>query len=615
MNLYKPLAILLVLLLLGSSIGSPVLSNETTDLEDLDQDQDERPLHERVLEKVQDRIQAMNMSNLGQEISKMAKGLGEKVGLSSSVPDSDFTGRYSSEEFTTFETTDTSVPTRIWEIIRGGSIEYFNQTKKGGKWLEEFKRKVEEDEPTNWVIEIRGDLDQDITGKIEDIGASIIHKDYGIDALSIEAKPSKIENLLVSPSTLGLEDKIRIEAIWPDLYVTNNYYHEQIESNSETVDITGGVSSESVENASWNIDRVNANYLWSKKGNTGEDTVVAVVDTGVDKNHKMLENSTIETKNFVYSEPPGDLNGHGSHVASIVAGDPVPLMINNETTYISGVAPDTSILGIKVLGKYGGGSMTTVIKGLDYAVQRNKDHLDTPMIIVLSLGSPLAVGNTPMMDKVNRVVRRHKIPVVAAAGNTYIGINSPGTSEEAYTVASLTRNDEIATYSSKGPSTNVKDLLKPDISAPGHEIVGAKAGSTSQLVKLSGTSMAAPHVAGGMALLLSSDPTLEPDELKKVISRSADPLSGLDSLETWSGAGVLNVYAASETEEDHSSLEGFSNWINELFNLNFYQIIFMEEIKQYRSNKDLETGFLDLFSLYNGISLREVHFLSLNGGK
>lgn len=588
----------MILILLGSTVATPVLSSNITE----DQDQDQDPLHERIMDQVRNRIRSFNMSRLGQELGNITRGLKRRVGLSSS---SSSIGGYSSSSFTTFEESKTSVPTRIWEIIRGGSFEYFNETKKGGEWIEEFNRKVRNDEPINWILEIRGDIGQGFASQLEELGATILHKDQGIDAISIEAKPSIVEDLLVNPTSLGLKDKFRIEAIWPDLYVANNYYTSNIGSS---IDISSsGVSEEAVDDPSWNIDRVNADLLWSKKGNTGDGSVVAVVDTGVDKNHKMLNNSVIGTKNFVETEENTDLNGHGTHVASAVAGKPVPIMRNGNTTYISGVAPSSSILGVKVLGETGGGSMTNVLEGLDYVVEYHEDNPETPLVITLSLGSPLAVGSTPMMDKVNRVVNRHKIPVVAAAGNTYIGINSPGTSEKAYTVAAINKENKVATYSSRGPSPNPKELIKPDISAPGSSIVGAKAGSPDELIFMSGTSMATPHVAGGMALLLSKDPNYSPKDLQKILSKSADPLSGLDSLETWSGAGVLDVYEASSTSEDYSS---FSNWLNDIipFNLNLIQIIFMEEINKFRPK--LETMVFD----YIDLDLENIIFSLKNGG-
>ncbi|MCK5644013.1 MAG: S8 family serine peptidase, partial [Gammaproteobacteria bacterium] len=294
--------------------------------------------------------------------------------------------------------------------------------------------------------------------------------------------------------------------------------------------------------ANWNTKQINAGELW-KEDITGRNVVIAVLDTGVDETHPMLNGSIVGSISMISGETAHDYHGHGTHVAATALGRPVQVRNADGTIiWVNGVAPNAQVLNIKVLGKDGGGSQSGVIKGLDYAATWNDKHPDTPMVVSMSLGSPFGNPNDPISQKVTWLVKEKNIPVVVAAGNEFIVIDSPGLADGAITVAAVDENGEVASFSGKGPGTNYKDT-KPDISAPGVKIASARA-NRGELVEMSGTSMAAPHVAGVVALMLEEHPELadDPTSIKNRIEDTAT-----DTLITpgiWEGAGVIDAYKA-----------------------------------------------------------------------
>ncbi len=224
---------------------------------------------------------------------------------------------------------------------------------------------------------------------------------------------------------------------------------------------------------------------------------------------------------------PMDGNGHGTHVAGIAAGNGV----------LKGVAPDAKIYAYKVLNWQGSGLFDWIIAGVERAIDPNQDtdFSDHADIISMSLGTDVLFVDDPLVQALENAVDAGVVAVVAA-GNSYDYkiINSLGISEKVITVGATDKQDIVASFSSKGPSPDEKFLTKPDIAAPGVNICSAKtvgylsAFSTVRFInapncidekhfKLSGTSMATPHVAGAAALLLQKYPNLKPDEVKSIL--------------------------------------------------------------------------------------------------
>ena len=320
------------------------------------------------------------------------------------------------------------------------------------------------------------------------------------------------------------------------------------------------IEKDQIKNANWNDKLVKAEDVWADNV-TGRQVVIAILDTGVDENHPMLNGSIIGSISFVEGEDPHDYHGHGTHVASIAAGRPVQVHKDSRLVWVSGIAPNAAILNVKVLGKNGGGSLSTVIKGLDYVAQWHDSHPDVPIVVSMSLGTPYGNPSDPVCQKVNWLVEEKHIPVVVAAGNEYFLIDSPGLAEKAITVAAVDGEKNVASFSGKGPGTNYKDI-KPDIAAPGVKIPGARA-NTNDIIEMSGTSMATPHVAGVIALLLEDRPDLKdkPDEIRKIIEQTAIDTAQPEILE---GHGIADAYAAVENLPSKNRFSMF-DWFKNLF--------------------------------------------------
>lgn len=278
-------------------------------------------------------------------------------------------------------------------------------------------------------------------------------------------------------------------------------------------------------------------------GYDGQGITVAVIDTGV-ATHEDLTipiNRIIGFKDFVNNKDiPYDDNGHGSHIAGIIAGNG----FSSDGRY-RGIAPGSNILGIKALDENGGGNTSDIIAALSYAVE-TKDKYNTK-IINLSLGTS-AKGTCyrdPLCKAVEMAVKSG-ITVVTAAGNSGPKdrtIMSPGISDKVITVGAVDNkrtidisDDEIAPFSSRGPTLD--GLMKPDIVAPGVNIWAISNLNLDGYSSLSGTSMATPMVSGSIALLLNKYGNLSPLQIKeKLISSCVD----LNDLEKNQGAGMLNL--------------------------------------------------------------------------
>jgi subtilisin family serine protease len=277
--------------------------------------------------------------------------------------------------------------------------------------------------------------------------------------------------------------------------------------------------------------QVGAPLAWAK-GFTGAGVTVAVLDTGVDETHPDLAGAVVESKNFSDSATTDDRFGHGTHVASIITG---------EGKY-KGIAPDAKLVNGKVLDDFGGGSESGIIAGMEWAATKAK-------VVNMSLGSSWPdEGTDPMSLALNRITAQTGALFVVAAGNSGGPIGSPASADAALTVGAVDRDDKLADFSSRGPRwTN--NAVKPDITAPGVDIVAAKA-RNGQIgtpvdeghVALSGTSMATPHVAGAAAIVAAQHPAWKADDIKAALMNSASPNPSLTVYEQ--GAGRLDVRRA-----------------------------------------------------------------------
>lgn len=261
------------------------------------------------------------------------------------------------------------------------------------------------------------------------------------------------------------------------------------------------------------VPHIQAPQVWGK-GIKGTGIKVAVVDTGIDAAHPDFTGRIMATANFVGADNSAhDDNGHGTHVAGIVAGSGA----GANGKYV-GVAPEANLYVAKVLDARGGGSMSGVMAGIEWAVLDQRVQ-----VINLSLGGSTNCDGTDALSTLcDEAVRQADVVMCVAAGNAGPGsqtIGSPGCARYAITVGAIDDSERMADFSSRGPTADGR--VKPDIVYPGVGIVAAQSAGTTLgpvveegYVSCNGTSMATPHAAGVAALMLQAKPTLTAEQVK-----------------------------------------------------------------------------------------------------
>ena len=275
----------------------------------------------------------------------------------------------------------------------------------------------------------------------------------------------------------------------------------------------------------WGVNRIDADLVWGTT--TGDPIKVAIVDTGIDVKHPdLIDNLKGGVSAVGYTSSYNDDNGHGTHVAGIAAA------IDNEIGVI-GVGPKIDLYAVKVLNRRGSGYLSDVIEGLDWAISNGMQ------VVNMSLGT---ASNVLLFQEAVQRVNAAGIVQVAAAGNNYGAVIYPAAYSEVIAVSATDSSDAIASWSSRGPEI--------DLAAPGVSIYSTYKGQTYKT--LSGTSMAAPHVAGTAALVLNSaisnydldgDGIWDPIEVQNKLQDRATDLgtTGFDNLYGW---GLVNAAAA-----------------------------------------------------------------------
>ncbi len=284
------------------------------------------------------------------------------------------------------------------------------------------------------------------------------------------------------------------------------------------------------------VPQIGAPEAW-KDGLTGKGTEVAVLDTGIDTTHDDLKDAVVAAKDFTESASgTTDKFGHGTHVASIVTG---------EDDVYRGVAPDAKLLNGKVLNDEGGGYESGIIAGMEWAANSGAE------VINMSLGSDWPSDGTDVLSQaVDRLTAETGTLFVLSAGNSGGTPGSPASADSGLTVGAVDHNENLAEFSSRGPRW-LDDAIKPDITAPGVDIVAAKAKDSylaayypnigPDHLQLSGTSMAAPHTAGAAAILAQQHPEWKAGELKAALMGTAKANPKLSVFEQ--GAGRVDVAA------------------------------------------------------------------------
>ncbi|MGW1723391.1 S8 family serine peptidase [Streptomyces sp. NPDC002306] len=298
--------------------------------------------------------------------------------------------------------------------------------------------------------------------------------------------------------------------------------------------------------------QIGAQQVWAE-GNTGTGVKVAVLDSGVDGEHPDLTGQVDTSASFVpYEEDVADYNGHGTHVASTIAGTGKASDGKEQ-----GVAPGVRLAVGKVLDSEGRGQESWIIAGMEWAARDQKAK-----VISMSLGGG-GDATDPMSQTVDRLSDETGALFVIAAGNGGPhAISSPGAADAALTVGAVDSADHLADFSSQGPREGDSGL-KPELTAPGVDIVAARSHykrGSGYYTSMSGTSMATPHVAGAAALLAAEHPDWTGSRLKEALVSSVHATPSYTPYQA--GAGRLDALAATHTSvfATSSAYSGLHTW-------------------------------------------------------
>ncbi|MFF2329211.1 MULTISPECIES: S8 family serine peptidase [unclassified Streptomyces] len=292
------------------------------------------------------------------------------------------------------------------------------------------------------------------------------------------------------------------------------------------------------------VPQIGAPEAWAA-GYTGKGVTVAVLDTGYDSDHPDLAGKVDVAEDFTGSGSAEDTVGHGTHVASTIAG----------TGTAPGVAPDARLAIGRVCVDEGCPD-SAILAGMDWAA--NTLHAK---VVNLSLGGPDEAGIDPLEQAVDDLSARTGTLFVLAAGNEGENgkqtVGSPGSADAALTVGAVGRDESLAYFSSVGP--RVGDFaVKPDITAPGVGIVAAKLGGGH--VALSGTSMATPHVAGSAALVAQAHPGWPGDRIKAALMGAAKPKDALTPYDQGSGRVDVARATAQQVTASPANISETADW-------------------------------------------------------
>jgi subtilisin family serine protease len=307
----------------------------------------------------------------------------------------------------------------------------------------------------------------------------------------------------------------------------------------------------------YGLEQINAPTVWEDHGTQGAGASVAVLDTGVAGDHPDLDVAKWQEFNdsgAPIDSEPNDGSGHGTHVSGTVSGAENPA--GDVPSF--GVAPDVSLYGGKVLSDSGGGSFAQIIAGMQWAVDEDAD------IISMSLG---ATGfYDQMIDPVQNAHDAGTV-VITSAGNSGEGSSgSPGNVYDSIAVGASNSNQGIAGFSSgevvntasdwgdSAPAYWPSEYTVPTIAAPGVDTLSSVPGGGYDDT-YSGTSMAAPHVSGAVALALSATeedvtPSMIEDALEMTAFKPGDAPSPPGERDTRYGSGIIDADALTEYLKD-----------------------------------------------------------------
>jgi len=298
---------------------------------------------------------------------------------------------------------------------------------------------------------------------------------------------------------------------------------------------------------------------------TGKGVVVGILDTGIDPDHPEFTGRIAAWRDFINrrSEPYDD-NGHGTYVAGTVAG-------SGAGGIQIGVAPEATLVVGKILSGRGGGTLSGILLGMEWMTNPDRRLNSTlrPHVVNNSWGASGMNGDlrrNPFAQHVITWVQMGIFPVFAAGNDGRRGratIGDPAGLPMAYAVGATNESDRVADFSSRGP-VRITDfdgqervIVKPDLSAPGERVYSAVPGGGYK--KFSGTSMAAPHMAGAIAVLYQVNPDLTINQMIDLLQGTSEYLGSSPEQEKTNefGYGRLDLFRAVGTA---GANYGYGRW-------------------------------------------------------
>lgn len=306
-------------------------------------------------------------------------------------------------------------------------------------------------QPGRYIVTIQAPVEEAAEAVMR-AGGAVIHTYETIPAVAIQIPVQALAGLMRNPLVVDIE---------PDAVVTTMVKPGKTPPTQPP------------ETLPWGVDRIDAEWAWPTT--TGRGVNIAIIDTGIDYAHPDLAANCCGGYDFVNDDAyPMDDNGHGTHVAGIIAA------VDN-TIGVIGVAPGASLYGVKVLNRTGRGWVSDIMKGVEWCTLNDID------IANMSLGGGVYIQD---FQDICTVAAQAGVILVAAAGNESGEVSYPAAYDDVIAVSATDKYDNFASFSNFGAEI--------DIAAPGVGIFSTYKGSS--YATLSGTSMAAPHVAGALAL-------------------------------------------------------------------------------------------------------------------
>lgn len=323
---------------------------------------------------------------------------------------------------------------------------------------------------------------------VYDESVEVQHEFETIPVVSATVTNSDLRELLTDPNIARIERNVPV-------HITGDF-------KTEAMTVAPGERTD----MQWGFNAIAPTVMWGK-GYTGTNVKVAVIDSGISPHNDLTVAGGISTVD--YTTEYIDDNGHGTHVAGIIAA-------HNNGSGIVGVAPDVELYAVKSMQQDGSGTVGDVIKGMEWAIQNNMD------IINLSIGTPY--DSTPFKE-VCDLAYQQGIIVVASAGNEQDDENGVPKPVEDYTIGYPAKYDSVIAVAAVDQNNKRTDFsstgAEVELAAPGFQIVSSYNTGVSKYSSMNGTSQAAPHITGMLSLLKQGNPGMSNVQLREEIRKYA----------------------------------------------------------------------------------------------